>query len=136
MLEQIRKTHRLDTSVLQGNTCGSMCVFIYLQGETRYGALSSTWLFHEVSHRDPVTKKVARLDRHAWELLVDKYFRRAGVSEPWIADMKPRTVGANYWQTGADLVRTRSGIIHKPLGNQVARIVAQPGATNAAAPAD
>ncbi len=129
VLTQIKATHQLDTAVTQGDICASMCVFIYLQGQKRFGALTSSWLFHEVSHMDARTKQTTKLDRPAWERLVDKYMRPAGVSEEWIADMKPRTVNSDYWQTGADLVRAKSGIIHEQLANQTARYVApSPGA--------
>ena len=124
VLRQIKSTHQLETVVAQGDVCASMCVFIYVQGQKRFGALTSSWLFHEVSHMDPITKQTTKLDRAAWERLVDKYFRPAGVSAEWIADLNPRTVGSDYWQTGADLIRSSSGIIHEPLANQTARLVA------------
>ena len=127
VLRQIKSTHELETAVTQGDVCASMCVFIYVQGTKRFGALTSSWLFHEVSHMDPVTKQTTKLDRAAWERLVDKYFRPAGVSDTWIADLKPRTIGSDYWQTGSDLIRSSSGIIHEPLANQTARFIA-PGA--------
>lgn len=123
VLRQIKATHELETVVTQGDVCASMCVFIYVQGSKRYGALTSSWLFHEVSHMDPVTKQTTKLDRAAWERLVDKYFRPAGVSDAWIAELKPHTVNSDYWQTGADLIRSNSGIIHEPLANQTARIL-------------
>ena len=123
VLRQIKSTHEVDTIVTHGDVCASMCVFIYVQGQKRYGALTSSWLFHEVSHMDPVTKQTTKLDRPAWERLVDKYFRPAGVSEEWIADLNPRTVQSDYWQTGSDLIRSNSGIIHEALPNQTARVV-------------
>ncbi|HUC47536.1 MAG TPA: hypothetical protein VMR94_13355, partial [Hyphomicrobiaceae bacterium] len=46
VLRQIKATHELETTVLQGDVCASMCVFIYVQGQKRYGALTSSWLFH------------------------------------------------------------------------------------------
>src|SRR5206468_11175495 len=97
VLRQIKSTHDLETIVTQGDVCASMCVFIYVQGQKRYGALTSSWLFHEVSHMDPVTKQTTRLDRPAWERLVDKYLLPAGVSAQWIAALKPRTVHSDYW---------------------------------------
>jgi len=123
VLRQIKATHELETAVTQGDVCASMCVFIYVQGQKRYGALTSSWLFHEVSHMDPVTKQTTKLDRAAWERLVDKYFRPAGVSDAWIAELKPHTVDSDYWQTGSDLIRSRSGLIHEALANQTARVV-------------
>ena len=124
VLRQIKATHELETAVTQGDVCASMCVFIYVQGQKRYGALTSSWLFHEVSHMDPVTKQTTRLDRAAWERLVDTYLKPAGVSDAWIADLKPRTIGSDYWQTGADLIRSNSGIIQEALANQTARVLA------------
>jgi hypothetical protein len=123
MLRQIKSTHELETVVAQGDVCASMCVFIYVQGQKRFGALTSSWLFHEVSHMDPVTRQTTKLDRAAWERLVDTYLRPAGVSDAWIADLKPRTVQSDYWQTGSDLIKANSGIIHEPLANQTARLV-------------
>ena len=124
LMRQIKTTHQLDTVVTQGDVCASMCVFIYLQGQKRFGALTSSWLFHEVSHVDHATKQTTKLDRGAWERLVEKYMGPAGVSESWIADMKPRTVNSDYWQTGADLINASSGIIHEALANQTARHIA------------
>lgn len=124
VLRQIRSTHPLETVVEQGRTCGSMCVFIYLQGQTRTAALSSLWLFHEVSHSDPVTKKIVRLDRAAWEKLVTRYYGPAGVSAEWTEKMKPLTIDSDYWQTGADLINANSGIVHLGLGNQKERLIA------------
>jgi ATP-dependent protease ClpP protease subunit len=138
VLRHIKGTHQLDTVVSQGDVCGSMCVFIYVQGQKRFGALTSSWLFHEVAHTDPVSKQTIKLDRAAWERLVDKYFRPAGVSEAWIADLKPRTIESDYWQTGSDLIRSNSGVIHEPIANQTARQVApgpNPGAAASAQPA-
>lgn len=124
VLREIRKTHALETVVEQGQMCGSMCVFIYLQGQRRVAALSSLWLFHEVSHHDPNTYKITRLDRPAFERLVEKYYGAAGVSRDWTERMKPLTVASDYWQTGADLMRDKSGIVHVALGNQRERLIA------------
>jgi len=127
VLNRLKASHALDTIVKQGDVCAAMCVFIYVQGQRRYGALTSSWLFHEISLVDPVTEHAEQLDRPGWERLVDRYFRPAGVSDAWIADLKARTVATDYWQTGADLIRSNSGIIHEPLANQISRVVA-PGA--------
>jgi len=123
VLRQIKTTHQLETVVAPGDVCASMCVFIYVQGQKRLGAMTSSWLFHEVSHMDPITRQTTKLDRAAWERLVDTYLRPAGVSDAWIADLKPRTVQSDYWQTGSDLIKSNSGIIHEPLANQTARLV-------------
>ena len=87
VLRRIRETHHLTTVVAHGQKCGSMCVFIYLQGQERVGAMTSAWLFHEITTKHPGSDKIV-LNRPLWEQLVEKYFRPAGVSEKWIGDMK------------------------------------------------
>ena len=56
VLRRIKRTHELMTAVAHGQKCGSMCVFIFVQGQERIGALTSAWLFHEVSRLDPNTQ--------------------------------------------------------------------------------
>ncbi len=63
ILQNIKKTHKLATAVGAGKKCGSMCVFIYVQGQKRLAAPASLWLFHEVSMKDKHTHRIARLDR-------------------------------------------------------------------------
>jgi hypothetical protein len=46
-LRHIKETHRLETEVGWAHECASACVPIFLQGQSRYGALTSSWLFHE-----------------------------------------------------------------------------------------
>ena len=123
VLQAIRKTHELHTVVAAGRSCGSMCVFIYVQGEKRLAAPASLWLFHEVSYRDPRTHKVTKLDRASWEALVDKYWVPAGVSAAWIADVKSHTFGADYWQSGESLLADKSNIITKALSDEKRRVV-------------
>ena len=74
VLGRIKQTHQLMTAVDHGQKCGSMCVFIFVQGHERVGALTSAWLFHEVSRMDPNTKQITMLNRPRWEHLIDKYF--------------------------------------------------------------
>ena len=71
VLQRIKKTHQLDTVVEAGRQCGSMCVFLYAQGQQRYAAAASLWLFHEVSCRIPATGRVNKLDRDKWLSLID-----------------------------------------------------------------
>jgi hypothetical protein len=123
VLERIKLTHDLDTYVKAGSTCGSMCVPIYLQGEKRYAAPSSLWLFHEVSIRNHTTKQITKLDRSAFLKLVDDYFVPAGVSSDWIADMVPKTEGSDYWRTGDALLREKSNIIHHAAADTAKRMV-------------
>ena len=123
VLDNIKKTHRLYTFVLAGKQCGSMCVFIYVQGQKRYAAPSSMWLFHEVSRTDKRTRKIYELDRPQWEMLIDKYWVPAGVNPEWIKTMKEHTFQKDYYQSGQNLLQDDSGIVHKPLSDELRRKV-------------
>ena len=114
VLQDIEKTHRLYTTVLPGKTCGSMCVFIYVQGQKRFAAPASIWLFHEVSRSDKRTHKIYELDRPQWEQLIEKYWLPAGVNPVWIAEMKEHTFQTDYYQTGQSLLEHDSVSCTKP----------------------
>ena len=126
LLRRIRRSHTLDTYVGHGATCGSMCVPIYLQGHIRYGARTSTWLFHEVAIRERDTKALIELKRKRSRRLFEDHFGPAGVSRHWIDEVERMIVGTDFWQTGNDLLRSGSGVITLPLENQVHRIVRVP----------
>ncbi len=123
VLQDIKATHRLYTVVMPGKRCGSMCVFIYVQGQKRFAAPASIWLFHEVSRSDKHTRKIYELDRAQWERLIEKYWLPAGVNPAWIAEMKQHTFQTDYYQTGNDLLQQDSGIVHKSLSDELRRKV-------------
>lgn len=121
VLQKIKETHTLDTEVEAGRHCGSMCVFIFAQGQHRSAAAASLWLFHEISFNDPATGRINRLDREKWFDLIDTYLEPAGVSPDWIADLKRHAIGSDYWRTGEALVRERSGLIHETTSDEIKR---------------
>jgi ATP-dependent protease ClpP protease subunit len=126
VLQDIKKTHKLYTSVGAGKKCGSMCVFIYVQGEKRLAAPASLWLFHEVSHVDRDTHRITELNRRRWEELVDKYWVPAGVNKAWIESVKTHTVKTDYWQSGESLLQDGSNIITQALSDEHRRVVVPP----------
>ena len=94
-----------------------------MQGQKRFGA----------THQQlAVPRGLARGPRHQ----ADDQARSGGLGAAgrqifpapacplWIADLKPRTIGSDYWQTGSDLIRSNSGIIQEPIANQTARFIA------------
>jgi ATP-dependent protease ClpP protease subunit len=118
VLQDIRRTHKLVTSVGAGHKCGSMCVFIYVQGQKRFAAPASLWLFHEVSIADRKTHRITRLDRARWEELVQKYLVPAGVNQAWINEVESHTDQTDYWQTGQSLIQNGSNLIHRALPDE------------------
>jgi hypothetical protein len=120
LLQRIRQTHRFDTVVHRGGVCGSMCVPIYLQGQNRFGARTSSWLFHEITRRGerPFAKKKVE---GQYMQLIERYWIAAGVSRAWIDRMLPLSEGHDYWQTGQELIVDRAGIITHPIENRAKR---------------
>jgi ATP-dependent protease ClpP protease subunit len=49
VLNEIKQGHRLATVVPHGKLCASMCIPIFLQGDDRFAARASLWIFHEAS---------------------------------------------------------------------------------------
>lgn len=117
LLRRIKRTHTLDTSVGPGARCGSMCLPLYLQGDTRFGARSSAWLFHEVTRRGSGFGKLRRVEG-SQRRLIDAYWIPAGVSRPWIERMLQESDNHDWWQTGAELIADRAGIITRPIENR------------------
>lgn len=120
LLQRMRKTHRVDTAVERGGRCGSMCVPIYLQGETRFGARASAWLFHEITLPGSLFGKQRRVEG-GYMRLIEKYWIPAGVPRAWIDRMLKQAEGYDYWQTGDNLIADQTNIITRPIENRTRR---------------
>ena len=121
LLRSIKKTHTLETIVDRGGLCASACVPVFLQGERRRGALTSSWVFHEAWRWADRHRADVRVDRTVTERLFQDYFEPAGVSEKWLNHLRIMVQQSDYWQTGEDLWADKSGIITDPLDNLVLR---------------
>lgn len=115
LLRRIAQTHQLDTVVEARRTCASMCVPIFLQGETRLAAPSSRWMFHEPRAFDIVTDEAVATDPRETEAMtqrfLQRYFPQAGVREAWLSNVREQMRGRDYWRSGAQLVDERSGVV-------------------------
>ena len=125
LLRYIKRTHMLETIVDRGEICASACIPVFLQGQRRWGALTSSWLFHEVWHWADTKRKEARVNRTLTERLFQDYYLPAGVSETWLGHLRIMVQHSDYWQTGENLWEDKSGIITDPLDNLVPRDVMQ-----------
>lgn len=109
-----------------GAKCASMCVFIYVQGERRFAAPASLWLFHEIALNDPHTHQLIALKRDPWLQIVDKYWVPAGVDPNWIANVETQAVNTNVWESGAQLLAEGANLVQKPLADEQRRVVHNP----------
>jgi len=121
ILQEIKKTHQLETRVEPGSLCASACIPIFLQGVRRRAALTSAWLFHEVTRSDALHRTKKRVDRTRTERVFEDYYLKAGVSETWLNQMRLMVQNSNYWQTGQNLWESKSGIITDPIENHMPR---------------
>jgi ATP-dependent protease ClpP protease subunit len=122
VLNEIKRRHQLVTVVPHGKLCASMCVPIFLQGEDRLAARATIWIFHEAAQRQADGQP--RTDMAETWRLFRKYYVPAGVSMHWLKSIAPMIKEADLWQTGGDLISTKSGIILHPLGDRTERAVA------------
>jgi hypothetical protein len=122
VLNEIKRRHRLATVVPHGKLCASMCIPIFLQGDDRFAARASLWIFHEASQ--PQANGGQRTDMTETWRLFRKYYGSAGVSMHWLKSIAPMIKGADLWQTGGDLIDAKTGIIMYALGDTVERAMA------------
>jgi hypothetical protein len=126
-LTKIRKTHDLATVVSHGKRCWSACVPVFLAGKYRYGALTSTWLFHEVGKwTNQSGHRSYTVDRTMSDRIFQDYYLPAGVSEAWLKRLYLFIPHSDYWQTGQNLWEDKSGIITHPIDNLVPRGTERP----------
>ena len=129
VFQDIKRTHRFDTHVGRGRQCGSMCVPLFMQGQERLGARTSSWLFHEIANFDGRGQLVMLLPERT-DRFFAQYFKPFGVPDAWIEATKTQIKGNDLWQTGDDLIKANANIITSPLENLNMRIVAAPQQPN------
>ena len=128
ILRRLKETRRLNTAVLPGMVCGSMCIPIYLQGEERAAGAATLWLLHEVSRSDPKTKKLVALRPKQTQYTFRKYFLPAGVPQAWIDMITKKIRGKDVWWTGVQIYKSGSNIITRRLKSTRMRKLYRPSA--------
>ncbi|MCO5112822.1 MAG: hypothetical protein M9899_01455 [Bdellovibrionaceae bacterium] len=101
--------YQFDSTVLNGETCGSMCVPLFLQGQKRTAGAVSVFMLHGV-----VPNAFTNIPNESRTRDYLKLFIRAGVSEEWIEQKWEDgvfTTPGYFWITGQRLVDEKSGMI-------------------------
>jgi hypothetical protein len=115
LIRQVRRTHRVDTLVADGHVCASMCVPVYLQGESRYAGRRARFMFHQPARYDSQTDE--RIEGPAFEqrALARRFFERYFVNSPitpaWLEKLEKDWVGKDIWKTAEELSQENSGIV-------------------------
>ncbi len=117
LINHMKRTHRVDTWVGAHHSCLSMCVPIYLQGETRLAAASSQWMFHEPRVFDYFTGEEVKTPKSEREGLArrffGRYFTNSEMNPAWRRQLEQEWRGREVWRTGRQLVDEKSNIIHQ-----------------------
>ena len=85
------------------------------------GALTSSWLFHEVGLWTDPARRNLTTDREKTERVLQDYVLPVGVSETSLKRLRPLIQHSDYWQTGQNLWEDKSGIISHPIENLAPR---------------
>ena len=116
-IEDMRRTHSVDTLVSDRHACASMCVPVYLAGGRRTAGAKARFMFHEVSYRDEMSDARKRVPEEAVERATDqlfeRYFKPTGVDPGWLAEMRKAVRGKDVWRTAQELVDQRAGIVQR-----------------------
>lgn len=99
----------LRSSVMNGEICASMCVFIYVQGTKRYAGEVASFMFHGA------TQFATTNIPDPWKTREQLHtFTKAGVSSTWLNrlwDEGAFTKPGAYWMSGKDLIDAQSGVV-------------------------
>lgn len=110
-----RLAHRIDTRILDRESCLSMCVPIFLQGEERRAGPRSRFMFHEPTARDYFTGEVIEQpgfeQRIEAERFFQRYFENSSMDPGYAARLKERWRGRDVWTTGRDLLDEGSNVV-------------------------
>lgn len=119
-IEKEKRRRAVDTRVRSGAYCLSMCVPIFLAGETRTAGRRARFMFHEPATYDAVTEERIRRpgfeQRMASDWFFETYFGAASanageINPEWREKLRKDWRGRDVWFTGAELVAQQSGIV-------------------------
>src|SRR5262249_31310474 len=111
VLREMRQQVRLMTVVNENDLCASMCVPIYLQGDTRYAGPATSWMFHGAA------RELSNIPVLAPTLRYFDLFKERGISASFTSflfDNNYVTSPGAYWISGYELA-AKSNIITKLL---------------------
>lgn len=116
-IERAKRNFRISTRVNAEEFCLSMCVPIYLRGETRIAASSAIFMFHEPTSRDLFTD--AEIDKPGFERRMtsakffERYFVNSEMKAEWRETLRENWKGRDLWYTASELVALDSGVVQE-----------------------
>ncbi len=115
VIEDMKRTHIVDTQVGRRRACYSMCVPIFLMGEERLAAANARFMFHEPTAYDYFTgeevKEPEFEKRHTSEKFFNRYFVNSKMDPVWRDGLRAEWRGKDVWRTGQALMDEGSNIV-------------------------
>jgi len=114
LLEQAKRTSQLTTIVPPQGICMSMCVPIFLHGQSRIAAADSRFMFHEPKrfYDDGTEAKGFSFEREALSRrFFEKYFVNSPIDPAWLKALEQQWVGKDVFKTGRELVDERTNVV-------------------------
>ncbi len=115
VIQKMRKTHRISTYVGPENECLSMCVPIYMQGQLRVAATSSTWMFHEPIAVDVFSGNETFIydfeQRQSTQSVFYEFFKNSEIDPIWREVLRHQMRLGEVWKSGRELKDERTNII-------------------------
>lgn len=119
LINRMKQTHRVDTRVGANHACLSMCVPIYLRGQTRFAAANSQWMFHEPRSYDFLSGEKVDGPKSEQQAMArrffERYFTNSEMDPAWRRQLEREWRGKDVWRLGSQLVDEKSNIIHQLL---------------------
>ena len=115
VIDQMKRTHIVDTRIRNRRACYSMCVPIYLQGETRYAAANARFMFHEPTAYDVYTGEEVRQPQSERDRVSRRFFERYFVNSPidpaWLEKLAREWKGRDVFYSARQLTDQNSNIV-------------------------
>lgn len=115
VIDQMKRTHIVDTRIRNRRACYSMCVPIYLQGETRYAAANARFMFHEPTAYDVYTGEEVRQPQFERDRVSRRFFERYFVNSPidpaWLEKLAREWKGRDVFYSARQLTDQNSNIV-------------------------
>lgn len=115
IIDEMKRTHIVDTRVRNRRACYSMCVPIFLMGEKRSAAANARFMFHEPTAYDYFTgEEVEEPEfekRYISEKFFNRYFVNSEMDPVWRDGLKAEWRGRDIWKSGQTLMDEGSNIV-------------------------
>ena len=109
ILGEIRDHADLVTLVAEHDLCASMCIPLFIQGESRHASPASVWMFHGA------TRSMSNIPSLSLTMRYVDYFKERAVGAKFIASLISKdylVTPGEYWIAGVELA-TESDIVTK-----------------------